>query len=348
MKLYYSPFGFPQIELEENESAIIFSDAHLGVSPEGSIRCNLLQLCSFLKKLKEGRLEGSEEIDTPTLFVLLGDILDFWQGNVNAILSDFYGVAKILLSLDRLKLYIAGNHDRIIGRLMLKDADGKEDFIVTPEMAILESGDKRFVLLHGHQFDSLFVKLGGLWKIESYIYSLAEGFMSLPGRTEWYMAGLSALSGLLLLVYGEFLKGLPAFIKPFIYMAPPLLMLPLLIMTIRKVQDELWYLFILPLSQSLNLYRTRYRHPEELVRKGTIKDWLEANEDIIGEVNGVIFGHTHVPGVAKSGELIVANTGSWISEKYQKLINNTFIYLKNGKIKLFQYIDGKCELLAEA
>jgi len=347
MKVYYSPFGYPRIRLEEDESAIIFSDTHLGLPPKSNIHCNILQLSSFLKKLKEGKLENEEKIGIPSLFVLLGDILDFWQGSVNAILSDSYGIAKILLSLDCLKLYIAGNHDRIIGRFTLKDADGKDDFIVTPEMAILESGDKKFVLLHGHQFDSLFVKLGGLWKIESYIYSLAEGFMSLPGRTEWYMAGLSALSGLLLLVYGEFLKGLPAFIKPFIYMAPPLLMLPLLIMTIRRMQDELWYLFILPLSKSLNLYRTKYRRPRELIKKGTIEDWLEANRDIIGRVDGIIFGHTHAPGIAKSSELIVANTGSWLSEKYQR-ITNTFIYLKNGKIKLFQYIGEKCELLAEA
>lgn len=347
MKLYFSPFGFPQIRLEKDESIIIISDTHIGVSTRDTINCNLDQLYSFLKDLKENKLKGGEKIDSPSLLVLLGDVLDFWQGGIDTVLSDFYIIAKILLTLDSVKLYIAGNHDRIIGRLLLRDIEGKEDFIVTPEMAIVESGDKRFILIHGHQFDSLFAKLGGLWKLESYIYSLAEGFMSLPGKTEWYMAGLSALSGLLLLVYGEVLKGLPAFIKPFIYMAPPLLMLPLLIMTIRKVQDELWYLFLLPLSQSLNLYKTEYPHPQELIKRKSIVDWLKANKDIIGEVNGVIFGHTHIPGIAKSNGLTVANTGSWINEKRQKILNNTFIYLKNGKVRLYQYNNGDCKLLAE-
>ena len=345
MKLQYTSFGFPIIELENNETAVIFSDTHLGIPSNGKVQCNLNHLYSFLESLRKNKLK---DVGNPSLFVLLGDILDFWQGNVNTILSDFYGIAKVLLSLDALKLYIAGNHDRIIGHILLRDVEGKEDFIIAPEMAIVESGGKRYVLIHGHQFDSLFVKLGGLWKLESYIYSLAEGFMSLPGRTEWYMAGLSALSGLLLLVYGEVLKGLPAFIKPFIYMAPPLLMLPLLIMTIRKVQDELWYLFILPLSQSLNLYKPKYRTPHELIKKGNIIDWLKVNRDIIGEVDGVIFGHTHIPGIVKSSNLIVANTGSWINEKYRELLNNTFICLKNGKIKLYRYSEGGYKLLAEA
>jgi len=348
MKLEITSFGFPIIRLDKSESAIIISDAHIGLSKKSkNAKCNLKDLYSFLKALHNNKLDCEKELKQPSLFVLLGDFLDFWQGDINTILCDFYSIAKVLLSLNFLKLYVAGNHDRIIGRVILKDIEGKNDFLIMPEMAVLESGGKRFALIHGHQFDSLFIKLRGLWQIESYIYSLAEGFMSLPGRSEWYLAGFSALSGLLLLIYSELLRKIPGFIRPFVYVAPLLLMLPLLIMTIRKIQDELWYLFVLPLSQSLNLQRTKFKHLKEISKK-VILDWLKANKDLIGEANGIIFGHTHVPGIAVTNGYVFANSGSWLTEKYKRGISNTFIYVENGEIYLFQYKNGKCLLLEKA
>lgn len=333
MKLRFDERGIPLVSLEEGESAVAISDTHLGSRTNAQRACDVEALCHFLQDLYEGQVRvGGKTLKSPSLLVLLGDILEFWCGDPDIVLRDFYPVARIILPVPSLKLYIAGNHDKIVGKIALEATGGKLDFLVAPEYAILESGGRKFALAHGHQFDSLFCRLGGLWKLESYLYSIAEGLRSLPGPSEWYLAMISAASGAALLTYGELLGSMPGLVKPLVYVAPLILMLPLAVMVLRRVQDKLWYLLLLPLSSLLGFKRAERLHPSELLERGLVRKWMRAVEL---EADGVLFGHTHVPGIAVQDGLLAANAGSWIAEEGLR----TFLYVEEGKVLLVKF-DG--------
>jgi len=340
MKLEFDERGVPLISLEEGESAVAISDTHLGSRTRGERACDVEALCQFLQDLYEGRVKvGGRTLKRPSLLVLLGDILEFWCGDPDTVLRDLYPVARAILPVPSLKLYIAGNHDKIVGKIALEAAKGELDFLVAPEYAILESGGKKFVLVHGHQFDSLFCRLGGLWKLESYLYSIAEGLRSLPGPSEWYLAAISAASGAALLAYGELLGNIPDLVKPLVYAAPLILMLPLAVIILRKVQDKLWYLLLLPLSSLLGFKRAERLHPSELLERGLVRRWMEAVEL---EADGVLFGHTHAPGIAVQNGLLAANAGSWIARDELR----TFLYVEEGEVLLVKFEeDSKYSLL---
>jgi len=316
-----------KIVLEEGEEAIVISDTHFGLRIKGRYVTNYRQLAKLAEYIRE---KGKQV----KLVVLLGDIFDFWQADASDLMISSYEFLRELMKLDATIVYVAGNHDRIVAKIALRSSKG--DIYVVPDFSLLKSGGKTFLLIHGHQFDRLFLATKGLWKIESYMYALSEALLALPGPLEWGIALLSALSTVTLIYVTP---PLPHPLDLVLYYASAVLILPLVILVWRSLQSKFWYLLIKPLSASMLRGRTRGKALDQLIKKKSFIKYIEFYRSIINPLDGIIFGHTHIPGVIKWNNLIIANSGSWIREK--EAVYNTFIKILNGEIKLYQWKQGK-------
>ncbi len=65
----------------------------------------------------------------------------------------------------------------------------------------------------------------------------------------------------------------------------------------------------------------------------------------LGRVDFVVFGHTHVPGLAADEEgRVVVNAGSWVEER--GLPSCTFVRIRGGEVELAQWSGGSEVTLA--
>jgi UDP-2,3-diacylglucosamine pyrophosphatase LpxH len=115
--------------------AVILSDIHLG-----SRNCQARRLCDFLEQIVDG------EVVTKRL-ILNGDVFDSFD--FRRLNKHHWKVLSLIRKLsDRLDVtWIAGNHDgsaEIVSHLLglkIKDED------------VIDSGGRRILAMHGHQFD---------------------------------------------------------------------------------------------------------------------------------------------------------------------------------------------------
>ncbi len=294
---------FLEVELEDGEEAVVVSDVHLGLKLRGKELSKHREFAEFLS-----RYCSDERVK---LIVLLGDIFEFWNARVGDIVRNAYDPLKELAKSDKNVVYVAGNHDRLVASLRLESNRGRGDLYIVPDFFVLKVGGKRFLLLHGHQLDTLFLRVKGLWKLQSYIYILSESLLSLPGPLEWIFAGLATLILLLIIktfsvstLSGEILLILAAFF----------LLSPLAILSWRRLQDKVWYSLVEGVGVKLFKSRLRGKSLSHIAVSRPLHALVEMLESVpaVGRVDGVILGHTHVPELLLENTRLLANAGSWV------------------------------------
>lgn len=115
--------------------AIIISDLHLG-----SEICQAEHISDFLHKVKDGELPAKQ-------LILNGDVFDSWD--FRRLRKRHWKVLSTIRALaDEVEvIWINGNHDgpaEIVSHLIGATVE---------EEIILESGERRILILHGHRFD---------------------------------------------------------------------------------------------------------------------------------------------------------------------------------------------------
>ncbi len=318
------------VRLGDGEEALVVSDAHFGLKVRGVLQTDYRGLAEMLSRL-------AEEDRNIGVVVLLGDIFELWTGRLGDILSTSYDFLRKLAGLDATIIYVSGNHDRVISNISLRSELGLGDLYIVPDFIVLESGGERVVLLHGHQFDGLFSATKGLWRIQSYIYTLSEALIALPGPLEWFVAILSAA-----LVFVIFSVAYPPNMSELaaLYAAAAFLLAPLIILVWRELQGRVWYLFLVPLSGLLK-GKSRGKSIEDMAARGSFKNTISVLAEITGGFKCLVYGHTHVPGLRRVNGLLMANTGSWVlSEKD----HDTYIIIRDGGVELYSW-SGKPVLI---
>ena len=136
--------------------AIILSDIHLG-----SKVCQAKRLIKFIHNLQHHKMQAK-------MLIINGDIFDSW---------DFRRLCKnqwkVLSGLRKLSsfmkiVWINGNHDGPIEIIsMLLGIEVKEEIV-------FQSGDKKILVLHGHQFDSFISDHPIVTYIADYIYGFLQ------------------------------------------------------------------------------------------------------------------------------------------------------------------------------
>lgn len=318
------------VKLREGK-LIVLSDLHLGLRTSRA-RSNYEAAASLLRSLRgDNDLKG---------LVLLGDIVELWQSSAKDLLEAAYTFFREALSLDVPLYYVTGNHDRIITHSPLELGRGKGRAVIVPDYLIVDAGDKACILLHGHQLDRLFLATRGLWRLESYVYTLSEALISLPGPSEWVIAMVSVASSALVFTVSS---TLPPHVKPIAYYGSVVLLLPLVLLVWRYVQSRAWYLFLAPLFYGLAGSRMRYRKLREL--ELPLREYLsEVPASEREKVRCAVLGHTHVPEMVEVGGLTLVNAGSWVSDSPQP---NTFVELSRDKVRLLAWSGGEVKVLGE-
>ncbi len=312
-----------RVRLGEGEEALVVSDTHFGLRVRGVLQTDYRGLAEMLSRL-------AEEGRNIKAVILLGDIFELWTGRLGDILATGYDFLRRLAGLDATVIYVSGNHDRVISNISLRSELGLGDLYIVPDFVVLESGGGRVVLLHGHQFDGLFSATKGLWRIQSYIYALSEALIALPGPLEWFMAILSAA-----LVFVIFSVAYPPHMSELaaLYAAAVFLLAPLIILVWRELQGRVWYLFLVPLSGIMK-GRSRGKSIDDMVAKKSFKNTVSVLKEITGGFGGLVFGHTHVPGLKRTQGLLVANTGSWVISESE---HDTYVVIGDGSMSLYRW-----------
>jgi UDP-2,3-diacylglucosamine pyrophosphatase LpxH len=138
------------------QDAVIISDLHLG-----SPNCQARRLCRFLERIADG--------DAPTARLILnGDLFD--SIDFRRLRKPHWRVLSLLRRLsDQMEIiWLAGNHDgsaEIISHLL---------GVTVMDEFVLESGDRRILIVHGHTFDDFLDDHPVLTKVADRIYRFLQ------------------------------------------------------------------------------------------------------------------------------------------------------------------------------
>jgi len=129
---------------------VAVSDLHLG--DKASNRSGFIDFI-------EGYLKPNAE-DITHLF-LLGDILDLWRRNSEAVILSNHEILDSIRSLGFRVFYLIGNHDFIMAEMISKypnlmqptSTNGRSTNIIVSTMHHMTNGDRKFRFIHGHQID---------------------------------------------------------------------------------------------------------------------------------------------------------------------------------------------------
>lgn len=233
------------------ESVIVIADTHLGLRPSkwylpglrNTLSCEPKILSGFLnwlKSVEEGEYysiqlsDGSEKQILPSSeLILLGDIIELWDASDRAIEFCSRDFNRAISELKCEKVYLLGNHDDVLGEVSTTLPSGTSSLnIVTDiyprqddELPYIEKGAKRYIFLHGHQFDTLSQLAGPLSKSLGWVRDGAEAF----GTFSWVIVGIFIVSVFMAMlklvnidIYLLGLLGVLSFPRIFISLARPI------------------------------------------------------------------------------------------------------------------------------
>jgi predicted phosphodiesterase len=268
-------------------------DTHLGLrewGPKGH-RARPLLLADFFRWLSalpeggyplqiwDGQALTTRVLHRPDRLILLGDILELWEAENQAVLLSVATVSSVLSRVPCQKIYVLGNHDNILQGLTGLYPLGAENLTVvgdayptsdTGEIQPLRIGDRNYIFIHGHQFDPVFHgRIGEFWPLLAPVRQAGAAL----GDYAWVFAALWIASLLVYIIY----PSLP--VDWLMMLVLPLLWFPRLYMKLG------WR------SQRL-LGGLRYNR--DLALKGFVKWWasVRRGKEIPKDV-GIVFGHTH-------------------------------------------------------
>jgi UDP-2,3-diacylglucosamine pyrophosphatase LpxH len=326
----------PLLSLEEGEEAIVLSDTHLGLRLGGQARDKHDELAAFISHARrDPRVK---------LFILLGDIFELWSAPLKDVVSSSYEPLRELARSDATVVFVAGNHDRVLAGLRLMSARGAGDVVVAPELLLLDVGGKRVLLFHGHQLDRAFLITRSLWKVQSYVYMLSEVLYALPGNLEWALALLSLLLLVLLFMY---VSASTVVVELALLLAAFFLLTPLLVLVWRSVQEKVWYSLIQPVAYRFSRGRLRGKSVRTLAVSKPLAKLVSLVEELVGRVDAVVFGHTHIPELVVENGRIIANSGSWV-ENNGHAPSCTYVRISSSAVKLVKWGGGAETVLGEA
>ncbi len=326
----------PLLSLEEGEEAIVLSDTHLGLRLGDWVKDKHDELAAFISHARrDPRVK---------VFILLGDIFELWSASLRDVFSSAYEPLRELAGSDATVVFVAGNHDRVLAGLRLMSARGAGDVIVAPELLLLDVGGRRVLLFHGHQLDRAFLITRSLWKVQSYVYMFSEVLYALPGNLEWALALLSLLLLALLFMY---VSASTILVELALFLAALFLLTPLLVLVWRSIQEKAWYSLIQPVAYRLLRGRLHGKSVKTLAVSRPLAKLISLVEELVGRVDAVIFGHTHIPELVIENGRIIANSGSWVENDGQTP-SCTYVRISSSAVKLSKWGGGVETVLSEA
>ncbi len=145
-------------------------------------------------KVLEGPLQEKsikeKTIYFPQKIIFLGDILELWDSEDEPVAACVATLMPSLANIKAEKIYVLGNHDNILKRIVLETPQGGymhynlggsvlkvfPDVYPPPSAHIVteKCGANHYIFVHGHQFDKYFAESGGSYKIWSVVRNVSD------------------------------------------------------------------------------------------------------------------------------------------------------------------------------
>lgn len=308
-------------------SIIIVADTHFGLNKQDQV-CDPNAFSEFLNWVRCLEEKGKEtlnlgiwggnkkdmDLKPPEKIIFLGDILELWDASKNSIDVSTRSIIQSISALNCEKIYVLGNHDYDLVEIVGKYPLGASSIsIMDQEYAILK-GDRRYLFLHGHQFDKYFTLPS--WKFMPHIRRAALVF----GSYTWILVALFVVDLVL-----EVITGFGSIADKILFALLSVISIPFLIIRFgRKVWN--------------NLRSTRHK-PRD-AEAGFERWWNRFSKkgEHAHENWNVVYGHTHVIDfwrkVEGSNILTLLNIPSWIRDStkkreitVEKVFRHAFLYI---------------------
>jgi UDP-2,3-diacylglucosamine pyrophosphatase LpxH len=347
---------------------LVISDTHFGFEDDSTDRFQkfVLYLTSWVHSGQTTIEKTGETLAAPQKIILLGDFIDLWVSRDNNTVRPYkesFNVVNSLNALNREIVYVAGNHDNIMGTFYAKKnslPDWGHVFHRYPEppengrCGGEKIGETTYFFLHGHQFSGFRNK--SLLRLGNFVGSAAAaaegfwGFRWLGGfvllATVVVVASMffpnwlySALSGMTTWLYSQLGVGL--------------MLLGGLALGVLASLGFLWFFGTL-----MRLLYDLYRHPGHTPKnpfnlkmpKETLQQVIKSTgfkrEQQRIDADVIVFGHTHSPGMCRfqSGpNRFLVNSGSWILQNGNQddPDTDTFVYIDDSGPRLLKWHDKR-------
>jgi UDP-2,3-diacylglucosamine pyrophosphatase LpxH len=285
----------------------------------------------------------------PEHVVLLGDIMEMWDSQDESVSLALTTTFSKLNRLDAEVVFVTGNHDQVFERDVTTTSGIRGEIRITsdvwpdskaipssekgePGMRPVLAGKRRYLFLHGHQFDTGFQLLGPVTHIPGHLRRAAR-----LGNYMWLFAILF-LTSLVAWSLGAF-SGHEV-IASIMIIVLFLLALPIIYLVIGRY---LWR----------KISGSRYHRERAL--KGFSKWWktqVDQGTALQGEKKGlddlvVVYGHTHVTDIidgrnigrirplgglrAQGASPLLLNVPAWTNDPKHGLERAFFLYVDNGR-----------------
>lgn len=308
-------------------SIIVVADTHFGLNKKDQV-CDPNAFSEFLnwircleEKGKETLNRGfwgrnNEQIDLkpPEKIIFLGDVLELWDASKNSIDVSTRSIIQSLSALNCEKIYVLGNHDYDLVEIVGKYPLGASSITIVDQEYYVTKGEKRYLFLHGHQFDKYFTLPS--WKLMPHIRRAALVF----GSYAWIFVMLF-LSDLVF----ETVTGLGGIANKLLLVFLGIISIPFLII---KFGRNVWN----------NLRSTRYK--PRSAEKGFERWWnkFSKRKEYSHQNWNIVYGHTHIIDFRRRTEgnniLTLLNIPSWIRDStkkheitLEKVFRHAFLYI---------------------
>ena len=293
-------------------SIIAVSDVHLGCKSGGVNRSNKDDFNSFLDNVVN-------KLGSDDNFVMCGDILDMWR-------RDMAGVeienADTLLKLQKLNAkvcYVVGNHDYHLD--YLKEMPTFK--IPKEKETILKNGGRTYIFKHGYDYEQLMRLFENKfdWLCHQH-EDFKETLSSIYEKLEMEMKKRK-IEPTRRMLSKQYIKEFNfCEIESIEFQAPRIL---------RREDDQSIAKKFQIISHLIEMLKAA---EERLLDKDIESIKSEAEKESKKRDGVIVYGHTHQPYITEN----VANLGSWV--KTQK-VNNTYLEIKNGEMKLKIFPKGE-------
>lgn len=336
----------------EAKCVIAVSDLHFGMRNKEICMPEVFNdFLEWIKRLERGEVctvklgawgRGREEkvLKPPDKLILMGDIIELWDATDRSIDICWRPILQSMADLKCEKVYLLGNHDIALMEIRGRYAIGASPMTIVmgvyPEqpsvkgvkgkipLETLKIGNRRYLFLHGHQFDWLFRKVGLTWVAVALFRDGSEAF----GLYSWVLSALFIITLIAKMAFPA------SFTLTLLVPIMGVLGIPRLFTSVAR---PAWN----------KLFKTRYNRRRAI--KGFIGwwKWFTKKREYPPNLT-IVYGHTHLADVLdlkeveqvmgrtvldrvtiEKARIKLINTPAWIwdkREKYMRVLRCVFFY----------------------
>lgn len=336
-------------KINPGRSVVVVSDLHLGGEVGRKTSEDFSSFLTWLNGLSNGAtgsqyvveneggpggIAGGKQLKPPEMVILLGDIIDCWVPRNflrRSAFSDSLNIFTTLYGLPCPIIYVVGNHDAEI-----REVSGNYSIFYGPESTSIKSisvekdtfpphrgpgiqiGENTYMFQHGHQIDSLFTHTKAFSEFPGWVAN-NKSIFDTHRILKWGARTVFLLGAIYLILLATINPSVPVVVQMIIILlfgiSIPIVALSFPVSWLSGMYELYWNSHLSRIVKWVSSKLSKppkYRTIDSLIKTRGFKRAIQS-----GNVNTVIFGHTHMADdyIDPQNNQRFINSGSWISTK---------------------------------